>query len=101
MLLDALSILAVVCRPRHFLAWKAGLIRFPDVYTRLHALTKADALGLGFVAVAVALQAASPLVAIKVLLVWLLAMTAGATACNLIADHARRSGLKPWERADT
>ena len=35
----------------------AGLLRFPDVYTRLHALTKADNLGLGCVVLGLALQA--------------------------------------------
>jgi multicomponent Na+:H+ antiporter subunit G len=32
-----------------FFAGTVGLLRFPDVYTRLHALAKADNLGLGFV----------------------------------------------------
>ena len=32
-----------------FLAGTVGLLRFPDVYTRLHALTKADNVGLGFI----------------------------------------------------
>jgi len=30
-----------------FLAGTVGLLRFPDVHSRLHALTKADNLGLG------------------------------------------------------
>lgn len=42
-----------------YLAGTVGLMRFPDVYTRLHALTKADNLGLGFVVLGLALQAGS------------------------------------------
>jgi multicomponent Na+:H+ antiporter subunit G len=44
-----------------FLAGSTGVLRFPDVYTRLHALTKADNLGLGFVVLGLALQADSVL----------------------------------------
>ena len=32
-----------------FLAGTVGLLRFPDTITRLHALTKADNLGLGLI----------------------------------------------------
>ena len=40
-----------------YTAGTAGLLRFPDVYSRLHALTKADNLGLGCVLLGLALQA--------------------------------------------
>ncbi|MGY6570737.1 MAG: cation:proton antiporter, partial [Salinarimonas sp.] len=33
-----------------FAAGTLGLIRFPDTHSRLHALTKADNLGLGLIA---------------------------------------------------
>lgn len=42
-----------------FVAGTVGLLRFPDLYTRLHALTKADNVGLGFAIVAMMLQAHS------------------------------------------
>lgn len=42
-----------------FFAGTIGLLRFPDVYTRLHALTKADNLGLGLVVLGLVLQAES------------------------------------------
>jgi multisubunit Na+/H+ antiporter MnhG subunit len=45
--LDAFSIVAIVAGAVFFLAGTVGLLRFPDAYTRLHALTKADNLGLG------------------------------------------------------
>jgi hypothetical protein len=42
-----------------FLAGTVGVLRFPDTHSRLHALTKADNLGLGLVAAGLALQAES------------------------------------------
>ena len=49
LLLDIFSIVAICAGAFFFLAGTAGLLRFPDALTRLHALTKADNLGLGLV----------------------------------------------------
>lgn len=71
------------------LAGTVGLLRFPDVLTRLHAVTKADNLGLGLIVAGLALQSGSILTSIKLLFVWLLVLLAGATSCYLIAHGAR------------
>jgi len=71
-----------------FIGGTVGLLRFPDVHSRLHALTKADNLGLGLISLGLVLQADSVAVALKVLLVWLLAMLAAATVTQLIARTA-------------
>jgi multicomponent Na+:H+ antiporter subunit G len=47
MLVDLFSYVAIVAGAFFFLAGTVGLLRFPDTLTRLHALTKADNLGLG------------------------------------------------------
>jgi multicomponent Na+:H+ antiporter subunit G len=82
-----------------FFAGTVGLLRFPDVYTRLHALTKADGLGVGLTVMGLALQAASWMVIIKLLVIWLLVMFSSATACHLVARAARRAGIQPWRRS--
>jgi multicomponent Na+:H+ antiporter subunit G len=79
-----------------FLAGTVGLLRFPDVYTRLHALTKADNLGLGLGAAGLAVQAESWAVAGKLGLIWLLVLVASAFACHLVARAALRRGVAPW-----
>lgn len=71
-----------------FLAGTAGVLRFPDVHARLHAITKADNLGLGLVVAALAVQAESVAAAAKLALVWLLALLASAAASYLIANSA-------------
>lgn len=71
-----------------FIGGTVGLLRFPDVHSRLHALTKADNLGLGLISLGLVLQADSIAVALKVILVWLLAMLAAATVTQLIARTA-------------
>lgn len=96
--LEALSALLILCGAGFFLAGTLGLLRFPDVYMRLHALTKADTLGLGFVIVGLALRAEGPSAAAKLLLVWLLTALASATIGHLVAHAALRAGVEPWRR---
>lgn len=79
-----------------FFAGTVGLLRFPDVYTRLHALAKADNLGLGLVVAGLLLRAPGAALAIKLALVWLLALAASATVAFLVARRARRHGIEPW-----
>ena len=51
MVRDVFTIVAVAAGLFFFLAGTVGLLRFPDTLTRLHALTKADNLGLGLIVV--------------------------------------------------
>ena len=88
--LDVLTILAVSAGAFFFLAGTVGLLRFPDTLSRLHALTKADNLGLGLVVLGLLPRAEGPFGALKLIAVWLLALLAGATVAQLIARTARR-----------
>lgn len=90
--LDLLTILAVSAGAFFFLAGTVGLLRFPDQLTRLHALTKADNLGLGLVVLGLLPRAYSLAGGLKLVLIWLLALLAGAVASQLIASAAWRKG---------
>lgn len=95
---DYLSAALLVAGGLFFMAGTLGLLRFPDVYTRLHALTKADNLGLGLIVAGLALQAASWTVAVKLLLIWLLVLLGGASVAHLVASSALRKGVRIWRR---
>jgi multicomponent Na+:H+ antiporter subunit G len=82
-----------------FLSGTVGLIRFPDIYTRLHALTKADNVGLGCIASGLSLQSGSWVVTAKLLLIWLLVMIASSASCHLIARSAMHKNIQPWTRS--
>jgi multicomponent Na+:H+ antiporter subunit G len=86
--LDILTITAVSAGAFFFLAGTVGLLRFPDPLTRLHALTKADNLGLGLVVLGLLPQAGSLRGGPKLICVWLLVLLAGATISQLIARAA-------------
>lgn len=94
--LELLSTALLIIGALFFFAGTVGLLRFPDVYTRLHALTKADNLGLGFVVLGLALQAESLWVAAKLGIVWALVLLSSSISCQLIATSALRRGVTPW-----
>lgn len=92
-LADLFTIVAVSAGAVFFLAGTVGLLRFPDALTRLHALTKADNLGLGLVVLGLLPRVDSVLGGLKLVAIWLLVMLAGAAVSQLIARAARRAGL--------
>ncbi|HBQ40634.1 MAG TPA: hypothetical protein DD808_08700 [Halieaceae bacterium] len=86
MLLQAL-LLVIGCL--FFLVGTLGLFRLPDTLTRIHALTKADNLGLGFVVLGLLPSVPGAATAAKILLIWLIALAASATAAHLVARTVR------------
>ena len=88
--IDAFSIVAIVAGLVFFLAGTVGLLRFPDAYTRLHALTKADNLGVALVVIGLLPQVGSVLAALKLVLIWLLVLLSSAGVSQLIARSVRR-----------
>jgi multicomponent Na+:H+ antiporter subunit G len=90
--LDVFTVLAVSAGAFFFLAGTVGLLRFPDALTRLHALTKADNLGLGLVVLGLLPRADGALDALKLIVVWLFVLLAGATVAQLLARAGRRAG---------
>lgn len=84
MIADLLTAALLVGGCGFFTAGTAGLLRFPDLRTRLHALTKADNVGLGLIVLGLVLQAGSAAVTAKLVLIWLLALASAATSSHLL-----------------
>ncbi|MBL9136167.1 MAG: monovalent cation/H(+) antiporter subunit G [Verrucomicrobiales bacterium] len=95
---DAITTLLLLAALFFFVAGTVGLLRFPDLYSRLHALTKADNVGLGLTVLALMFQADDGLEVIQLGLIWILVVVASATVCLLIGKEARRRGIQPWSR---
>jgi multicomponent Na+:H+ antiporter subunit G len=95
--LDILTIISVSAGAFFFFAGTVGMLRFPDTLARLHALTKADNLGLGLVVIGLLPQAGGLREATELVCVWLLVLLAGATVSQLIA----RAVLATDRRDDT
>ena len=90
--LDLFSALAIGAGVFFFLAGTVALLRFPDSLSRLHALTKADNLGLGLVVLGLLPRAGAPLAVLKLIVLWALVQLSSASVAQLIGAALRRRG---------
>ena len=88
--LNIFTVISICAGAFFFLAGTVGLLRFPDALTRLHALTKADNLGLGLIVLGLLPRADGFFGALRLVAVWGLVQLAGATVAQLIAQFLRR-----------
>lgn len=94
----SLGILIMLLGLPFFLSGTIGLLRFPDIYTRLHALTKADNLGLGLIILGLILQAEEWTAIGKLLFIWILVLIASSACSHLVARSALQKKIPPWTR---
>jgi len=74
-----------------------GLLRMPDVYTRLQAGTKAATLGA--LALLLGLALAQPGWALKLLVIALFVMLTSPVSSSTIARATELAGMRPWQRS--
>jgi len=91
---DVISFVFVATGVFFFVAGTAGLLRFPDTLTRLHALTKADNLGLGLIVLGLLPRVDGFLAGVKLLVIWAFVLVASAAASQLIARVVKRESEK-------
>jgi len=72
-----------------------GLLRFPDLYTRLHAANVSDLIGSVTVIMGLAITAPDGAVAIRLLLLAALLIALGPTLTHLVGQSAHAGGLSP------
>jgi len=99
-MIEAVCALAGIGLLFNFLA-VVGLLRFPDVYTRMHASTKCTTFGslfIGFAVVAYAAMywtSASPIYILHTMAVLAALLLTNPTGAHAIARGAYKSGVKP------
>ena len=72
-----------------------GVIRLPDVYSRMHAAGLTDTLGTALVLTGLMLQAGISLVAIKLALIGVVLIFTGPTSTYALANACLGGGIKP------
>jgi multicomponent Na+:H+ antiporter subunit G len=75
-----------------------GVIRLPDFYSRLHAVSKTETLGLSLVTLGLGIYEGFSLVMVKLLLATALILITAPTAAHLLARAAVRLGIQPVTR---
>ena len=95
LLTDALSWVLLVAGTLVVVAGGIGVLRLPDVYTRLHAAGMTDTLGAFLVLTGLAVQAGWSLVAVKLIMIWLLLLLTTPVASHALARAALAGDVEP------
>lgn len=77
-----------------------GLVRMPDLYTRMHAGSVADTLGAGLLIGGLMLHAGFSLVTLKLLFLLALFFFTGPVASHALAQAALHEGVDPLLHED-
>jgi multicomponent Na+:H+ antiporter subunit G len=93
--LDILSWVLLVAGGLFCVVGAIGLLRMPDFYTRVHAASVTDTLGVGFILLGLMLQAGWTLVTAKLVVIALLIFFTSPAATHALARAALERGLEP------
>ena len=72
-----------------------GVLRFPDLYTRLHAASVTDTAAVTLAVAGMVLLAPSLAVVIKLAVIWLFIFLTGPTSSHALANAAHTAGVEP------
>lgn len=93
--IDVLSWICLLGGACFLLISAIGVIRFPDFYTRLHAVSIGDTIGAGLIIAGLMLQGGLSMVTVKLLLIFYFMVFTGPTATHALAEAALQAKLKP------
>ena len=78
-----------------------GLVRFPDLYTRMHAASKSISLGIVFMLIGAIFYFGTPLVVFKAIAVILFIFLTMPLAAHMISRVAYRRQVYIWDKTHT
>ena len=97
---NALSWVCILAGSAFVVIGAVGLVRMPDLYTRMHAASVTDTLGAGLLFAGLMLQAGLGLVTLKLLFLLALFFFTGPVATHALAQVALHAGVKPLLHED-
>lgn len=90
MLLSTWTVIMTSAGVLMFVTGTIGLLRFPDMLSRLHALTKVDNAALGLIVIGLLPYADGLAGAGKLILIWVLMQITGGTVSQMVAQRLRQ-----------
>ena len=75
-----------------------GVIKFPDFFSRLHAIGLGQSLGMGFCCLGLFIYQGVNITGLKILMVLFVSMIAGPIGTHIVDRVAFREGLKKEEK---
>ncbi|MEX2048994.1 MAG: monovalent cation/H(+) antiporter subunit G [Gemmatimonadota bacterium] len=96
--LDVLSWIAIVSGLFFMIVGTIGILRMPDLFTRMHAAGMTDTMGAGLLILGMCLQAGFGLVLVRLLFVYLFLMFTSPISSHAISRAALASGVVPYTK---
>lgn len=98
--IDIVSWIALLAGSFFFVVGAAGLVRMPDLYTRIHAASVSDTLGAGLILFGLMLQAGFTLNGVKLGILGALFFITGPVATHALAQAALHMRIEPELASD-
>ena len=99
--IEIISWLFIVAGALLGIAGGIGIHRFPDFYSRLHAVGITDTLCAAMFLVGLSMQTGVSIASLKLLLIFIFLVFSSPTATHAIVDAGVRAGLRPWKKNTT
>jgi len=97
-MLQVAGALLLVAGTLFMLIGSIGVLRLPDFYSRTHAATNVDTLGIFLFVIGLAVKEGAQLTTLKLVLVALFILLVNPVGTHALASSALSYGLKPWFR---
>lgn len=94
-LVDIVTFLCLAVGIASMLIGSYGLLKLPDMFSRMHAAGMVDTLGLGLIMVGLIVQAGFSLISFKLFLIVVFVMYTGPAVTHALAQAALNAGMKP------
>ena len=96
-IVDILAWIAILSGSAFLLIGAWGTVKFPDVWSRLHAVSVTDSAGMLLLVLGMCLHSGLTLVTVKLIIMGIFLFITGPTATHAVANAALVTGLRPTE----
>ncbi len=100
MAIDIITWILLIAGAAFVVTGGIGLVRLPDIFTRLHPVGMTDTMGAGLILLGLMLQSGFSFVTVKLVLILAFLLFTTPTATHALAHAALLSGRKPWVKKD-
>ena len=97
LLADILGWIAILSGSAFLIIGAWGTVKFPDFWSRLHAVSVTDSAGMILLTIGMCSQAGFTLITVKLIIIGVFLFITGPTATHAVANAALISGLRPKE----
>ena len=96
LILEVLSWISILGGLFFMIVGTIGVVRMPDVYTRLHAAGMTDTMGAGLLLLGMCIKAGLTLVLVRLILIYAFLLFTSPISTHALASAALSGGLEPY-----